>query len=79
MLNSSHLSVYNGEIFEFYTDEEPATYKQNDEPHIWTVWEHKLHSQIFYGERIVFLSIFCFVTIVAVLGNLLTLYVVGTR
>lgn len=80
MLNSSLLSVHNGEIIEFkYINDMQVQHKQNDEPHTWTVWEHKLHSQIYYGERIALLSIFCFVTIVAVLGNILTLYVVVTR
>lgn len=75
MLNSSH----NGEFIELNSNKVPIPYKHSDEPHVWTVWEHKLHSQIYYGERMALLSIFCFVTIVAVLGNLLTLYVVATR
>jgi hypothetical protein len=50
-----------------------------EEPHYWTVWESKLHSNLYYSERIAFLSLFCFITFVAVVGNLLTLYVVATR
>lgn len=50
-----------------------------EEPHYWTVWEHKLHSQFHYSERMVFLTLFCVVTFVAVVGNVLTLYVVASR
>lgn len=84
MVNLSQLSVRNGgEITESKYPEDhhvPSTSTQRiDEPHYWTVWEYKLYTEILNGERIILLSIFCFVTIVAVVGNLLTLYVVLTK
>lgn len=78
MLNLLPWSVHNGEIIESKYPGDRRM-QRNDEPHYWTVWEHKLHSQIYYGERISLLVSFCFVTIVAVVGNLLTLYVVLSR
>jgi hypothetical protein len=49
-----------------------------DNPQLWTIWEKKLQT-LNYGERIAFLSAYSCVTFVAVVGNLLTLYVVATR
>ena len=82
MFNLSHSSVHNGDgerkiIIEKYTSQVEADVKV-DEPQYWTVWENKLQT-IYYSERITFLCIFCFVTFVAIIGNLLTLYVVITR
>lgn len=50
----------------------------SDPPQLMVVWEHVLQ-HLYYGERILFLSIFCGITGFATLGNISTLYVVFTR
>lgn len=72
----SFLDAHNGKFIELKSRQHHTA---REEPHFWTIWEYKLHSQLYNGERIAFLTLFCFITFVAVVGNLLTLYVVATR
>lgn len=79
MFNSFHTSVHSESeyiIGKYSSSAEPNV--KVDEPQYWTVWESKLQT-IYYSERITFLCIFCVVTFVAAIGNILTLLVVITR
>jgi hypothetical protein len=78
MFNLSHLSVHNDDGEREIIVEKYSQAKVDEPQQYWTMWEYKLH-QIYYHERITLLCLFCIVTTVAIIGNLLTLYVVLTR
>ena len=81
MLNLSHSSVHNGGdtgriAIQKSSDAELEVIV--DVQQYYTEWEYKL-KQIYYHERIALVIIFYAVTTIAIIGNILTLYVVITR
>lgn len=80
MLNLSHLSVHNsvGASGRIAMAKGIDAESDVDVQQYYTEWEYKL-KQIYYHERIALLIMFYVVTAVAIIGNILTLYVVITR
>ncbi|XP_070503098.1 neuropeptide Y receptor type 5-like [Chironomus tepperi] len=81
MLNLSHSSVHNSGdsgriVVQQSSDAELEVIV--DVQQYYTEWEYKL-KQIYYHERIALVIIFYVVTTIAIIGNILTLYVVITR
>lgn len=81
MLNLSHSSVHNSGDSERIAVQQSSDAEMEvivDVQQYYTEWEYKL-KQIYYHERIALVIIFYAVVTIAIIGNILTLYVVITR
>lgn len=81
MLNLSHSSVHNGGDSGRIAVQQSSNAEMEvivDVQQYYTEWEYKL-KQIYYHERIALVIIFYAVVTIAIIGNILTLYVVITR
>lgn len=82
MFNSSHLRLHYAKIMNWKTDEGDYKLGRSEvmaDPTEIEYWWESLLDHFNFGERMIFLVIFCFIVAFGVIGNILTLYVVIER
>lgn len=78
MLNSSHLPIHYARNMNWKTEGGYQAESESNQPQFMVVWE-KVLQHLHWTERNIFLGFFWVVTVLAVNGNLLTLYAVFAR